>query len=105
MVRLLSAPSVAPAFFGGLLLGYVMYDTTHYYLHHGQPSTGVPKNLKVTIYFEKMDVFAITNSAQLYSKTCVTAEIPLESSLSCSREGLWNHLLLMGSCVWNIFKS
>ncbi|KMT03841.1 hypothetical protein BVRB_8g188450 [Beta vulgaris subsp. vulgaris] len=46
VVRLLSAPSVAPAFFGGLLLGYVMYDTTHYYLHHGQPSTGVPKNLK-----------------------------------------------------------
>ncbi|XP_057536525.1 dihydroceramide fatty acyl 2-hydroxylase FAH2-like [Amaranthus tricolor] len=46
VIRLLSSPSVAPALFGGLLLGYIMYDTTHYYLHHGQPSIGVPKNLK-----------------------------------------------------------
>jgi len=28
-------------------LGYVMYDCTHYYLHHGQPKSDVPKSLKV----------------------------------------------------------
>lgn len=49
MVKLMASPSVAPAMFGGGLLGYVMYDVTHYYLHHGQPSSKVPKNLKVKI--------------------------------------------------------
>lgn len=33
--------------FGGGLLGYVMYDVTHYYLHHGQPTSEIPRNLKV----------------------------------------------------------
>ncbi|URD80572.1 lysM domain containing protein [Musa troglodytarum] len=36
----------APALFGGGLLGYVIYDCTHYYLHHGQPSKEPAKNLK-----------------------------------------------------------
>ena len=39
------------ALFGGGLLGYVMYDCTHYYLHHGQPKTEVPRNLKVVKTF------------------------------------------------------
>jgi len=43
----MATPSTAPALFGGGLLGYVMYDCTHYYLHHGQPKTEVPRNLKV----------------------------------------------------------
>lgn len=47
LVKLLATPSIAPAVFGGGLLGYVMYDCTHYYLHHGQPSGGVAKHLKV----------------------------------------------------------
>jgi len=29
------------------MLGYVMYDVTHYYLHHAQPTRPVTKNLKV----------------------------------------------------------
>ncbi|CAL1361419.1 unnamed protein product [Linum trigynum] len=45
-VKLLSTPTTAPALFAGGLLGYVMYDCTHYYLHHGQPSNEVPKHLK-----------------------------------------------------------
>ncbi|XP_058723626.1 dihydroceramide fatty acyl 2-hydroxylase FAH1-like [Vicia villosa] len=45
-VKLFSTPSTAPALFGGGLLGYVIYDCTHYYLHHGQPRTEVPRNLK-----------------------------------------------------------
>ncbi|CAH2041042.1 unnamed protein product [Thlaspi arvense] len=46
LVRALSTASTAPALFGGGLLGYVMYDVTHYYLHHGQPTKEVPKYLK-----------------------------------------------------------
>ncbi|KAI3800721.1 hypothetical protein L1987_28815 [Smallanthus sonchifolius] len=45
-VKLISTPTVAPALFAGGLLGYVIYDVTHYYLHHGQPRSEVPKNLK-----------------------------------------------------------
>ncbi|GAB4830117.1 cytochrome P450 [Ancistrocladus abbreviatus] len=44
--RLLLTPSLAPAMFGGGLFGYVTYDVTHYYLHHGQPSKGVTQRLK-----------------------------------------------------------
>ncbi|XP_022146595.1 dihydroceramide fatty acyl 2-hydroxylase FAH2-like [Momordica charantia] len=46
LVKLFAPPSIAPALFGGGLLGYVMYDVTHYYLHHGQPTGDVPKHLK-----------------------------------------------------------
>lgn len=46
LIALFATPSTAPALFGGGLLGYVMYDCTHYYLHHGQPARGVPKDLK-----------------------------------------------------------
>lgn len=47
MIKLLSTPSTTPALFGGGLLGYVMYDVTHYYLHHGYPSKETFRNLKV----------------------------------------------------------
>ncbi|XP_010538659.1 PREDICTED: dihydroceramide fatty acyl 2-hydroxylase FAH2 [Tarenaya hassleriana] len=46
VLHLLATPSTAPALFGGGLLGYVMYDVTHYYLHHGQPSDQTFKHLK-----------------------------------------------------------
>ncbi|KAA8519318.1 hypothetical protein F0562_013574 [Nyssa sinensis] len=46
LIKLVSTPSITPALFGGGLLGYVMYDVTHYYLHHGQPKSEVPRNLK-----------------------------------------------------------
>lgn len=46
MIKLMSTDSTAPALFGGGLLGYVMYDCTHYYLHHGQPSKDPAKRLK-----------------------------------------------------------
>lgn len=47
LIKIMSTPSTAPGLFGGGLLGYVMYDITHYYLHHGQPTSEVPKHLKV----------------------------------------------------------
>ncbi|KAG5562328.1 hypothetical protein RHGRI_005155 [Rhododendron griersonianum] len=46
LLKLVSTPSTTPALFGGGLLGYVMYDVTHYYLHHAQPTSEVPRNLK-----------------------------------------------------------
>ncbi|XP_043701977.1 dihydroceramide fatty acyl 2-hydroxylase FAH1-like [Telopea speciosissima] len=46
LLKLVATPSTTPALFGGILLGYVMYDVTHYYLHHGKPSTEVPRKLK-----------------------------------------------------------
>lgn len=49
LVRIFATQSTTPALFGGGLLGYVMYDVTHYYLHHGQPASDVPKNLKVCL--------------------------------------------------------
>ncbi|KAJ7947376.1 fatty acid hydroxylase 2 [Quillaja saponaria] len=42
LLKFMSTPSTTPALFGGGLLGYVMYDVTHYYLHHGQPTSEVP---------------------------------------------------------------
>ncbi|XP_004293707.1 PREDICTED: fatty acid 2-hydroxylase 1-like [Fragaria vesca subsp. vesca] len=46
MFRLLSPTSVAPALFGGTLFGYVAYDVTHYYLHHGKPSNRLTQDMK-----------------------------------------------------------
>ncbi|KAK1555346.1 hypothetical protein Q3G72_025188 [Acer saccharum] len=46
LFKLLTPPSITPALFGGTLLGYVMYDCTHYYLHHGKPSKGYSRDLK-----------------------------------------------------------
>ncbi|GAQ93434.1 Fatty Acid 2-hydroxylase [Klebsormidium nitens] len=34
------------AMFGGVLLGYVGYDLTHYYLHHGTSTWALPRQLK-----------------------------------------------------------
>ncbi|KAH0885891.1 hypothetical protein HID58_061987, partial [Brassica napus] len=46
LAKLIATPSTAPALFGGGLLGYVMYDLTHYYLHHANPTIPVTKSLK-----------------------------------------------------------
>jgi len=46
LIKLFSTPSTTPGLFGGGLLGYVIYDCAHYYLHHGQPSSDPAKYLK-----------------------------------------------------------
>ncbi|KAF5944073.1 hypothetical protein HYC85_018150 [Camellia sinensis] len=46
LIKLTTPSSIAPTFFGGVLLGYIMYDCTHYYVHHGKPNKGVSSNLK-----------------------------------------------------------
>ncbi|KAJ6815370.1 dihydroceramide fatty acyl 2-hydroxylase FAH2-like [Iris pallida] len=46
LVRLFTTATTCPAIFGGGLLGYVIYDCTHYYLHHGKPTKEPAKHLK-----------------------------------------------------------
>ncbi|XP_027088033.2 dihydroceramide fatty acyl 2-hydroxylase FAH1-like [Coffea eugenioides] len=46
LIKLLTPTLYAPALLGGGLLGYVMYDCTHYYLHHGKPLQGVSSKMK-----------------------------------------------------------
>ncbi|GMN64433.1 hypothetical protein TIFTF001_033518 [Ficus carica] len=52
MVKLLATPSSTPAFFGGGLLGYVMYDVTHYYLHHASSVVLLCPPILVFLCFE-----------------------------------------------------
>jgi sterol desaturase/sphingolipid hydroxylase (fatty acid hydroxylase superfamily) len=44
--RLLNLPALAPAVFAGFMLGYVIYDTTHYALHHFSFSGGYWQKLR-----------------------------------------------------------
>lgn len=66
LVKMFATPSTTPGLFGGGLLGYVIYDCTHYYLHHGQPSTNPGKHLKtyhLNHHFRIQDKgFGITSS-------------------------------------------
>ncbi|KAG2289423.1 hypothetical protein Bca52824_049027 [Brassica carinata] len=66
LVKLFTTLSVTPALFGGGMLGYVMYDITHYYLHHAHPTRAVTKNLKkyhLSHHFRIQDKgFGITSS-------------------------------------------
>jgi sterol desaturase/sphingolipid hydroxylase (fatty acid hydroxylase superfamily) len=39
-------PVWARAAFAGIMWGYLVYDMTHYYVHHGNPSLGVFKALR-----------------------------------------------------------
>ncbi len=40
LFRWLAGPSAAPAFFAGFVAGYLVYDTTHYAVHHfGMPTS------------------------------------------------------------------
>ncbi|MQL75545.1 hypothetical protein Taro_007932 [Colocasia esculenta] len=46
LFNIVATPPTASALFGGGLLGYVIYDCIHYYLHHGRPSKDPVRNLK-----------------------------------------------------------
>ncbi|KAL7102569.1 hypothetical protein ACP275_08G128100 [Erythranthe tilingii] len=46
LIKIVVPAPYSHAFLGGGLLGYVMYDCTHYYLHHGKPLKGVSYQLK-----------------------------------------------------------
>lgn len=53
VIKILVPEPYSHAFLGGGLLGYVIYDCTHYYLHHGKPTKGVSHQLKVN-YLTKL---------------------------------------------------
>lgn len=40
------APSWKWAFFSGIMIGYLIYDMTHYYVHHGKPRSAFFKALR-----------------------------------------------------------
>ncbi|CAA2952335.1 dihydroceramide fatty acyl 2-hydroxylase FAH1-like [Olea europaea subsp. europaea] len=40
LTKFIATPT-APGIFGGSLLGYVVYNVTHCYLHHGQPTVWI----------------------------------------------------------------
>eukprot|EP00249_Psilotum_nudum_P002918 c16174_g2_i1 orf=163-864(+) len=46
LVRVFLPYRVLPAGFGGGLLGYVLYDVTHYYVHHGNSFNKATQKLK-----------------------------------------------------------
>ncbi|GAB2280863.1 hypothetical protein Dimus_015486 [Dionaea muscipula] len=66
IIYLLTTPTIAPALFGGGLLGYVMYDITHYYLHHGQAvnkSTQKMKKYHLNHHFKEQEMgYGVTSS-------------------------------------------
>ena len=68
LIKLFATPSTTPALVGGGLLGYVMYDVTHHYLHHGQPSGQMARNLKVSTEFAYA-IRKILSSVLLYENT------------------------------------
>ncbi|KAJ7237322.1 hypothetical protein O6H91_Y445600 [Diphasiastrum complanatum] len=57
---------VLPAFYGGLLFGYVIYDLTHYYLHFGRPFHSIGRGMKryhLNHHFKvQTNAFGITSS-------------------------------------------
>ncbi|XP_051136159.1 dihydroceramide fatty acyl 2-hydroxylase FAH2-like [Andrographis paniculata] len=66
LMKLILPDCYAPAFTGGILVGYVMYDCTHYYLHHGKPIQGLTHDLKryhMNHHFKLQDMgFGITST-------------------------------------------
>ncbi|XP_076448819.1 fatty acid 2-hydroxylase-like [Babylonia areolata] len=56
---LLAPVAVAQALFSGTLIGYMVYDLTHYYIHHGTPMTNYFRSLKryhVKHHFEQQNL-------------------------------------------------
>jgi len=46
VVALLFSRVWAPSVFGGGLLGYIVYDVAHYFIHHGAPINDITRRLK-----------------------------------------------------------
>uniref|UniRef100_J3NF71 Methionine aminopeptidase 2 n=2 Tax=Oryza brachyantha TaxID=4533 RepID=J3NF71_ORYBR len=90
LIRLITTPTTTHGVFGGGLLGYVMYDCTHYYLHHGQPSSDPGKHLKELYEYTSMAAVspdAVTKEMEVLSveqnpqaKNVVNAETHATSS-------------------------
>ena len=64
-IHLLLGPHLDRPFFAGIVIGYVIYDLTHYYLHHAAPRTAFGKWLRkyhLVHHFQTPDVrYGITS--------------------------------------------
>ncbi|MFL5362234.1 MAG: sterol desaturase family protein [Myxococcales bacterium] len=64
-VHALLGPHLDRPFFAGLVIGYVIYDLTHYYLHHAAPRTAFGKWLRkyhLVHHFQTPDIrYGITS--------------------------------------------
>lgn len=92
---------------GGILFGYVMYDITHYYLHHGQPKVPTLKHLKVRKSISKISLsfffafkYAPSGGSNVFWYIRFT-EVPPESSLQNPGQRIWNHFFSLGQSLWN----
>ncbi|KAL2474897.1 Fatty acid 2-hydroxylase 1 [Abeliophyllum distichum] len=96
LIKVMATPT-APALFAGGLLGYVMYDVTHYYLHHGQPTSEVPKGLKkyhLNHHFRIQDKgFGITSS--LWDKAFGTLPPLKLAKNTCLASAMAYHSLIL----------
>ncbi|GBG81839.1 hypothetical protein CBR_g34020 [Chara braunii] len=66
LVVILLPRGISMSLWGGGLFGYILYDITHYYLHHGSPSSKLWRDLKkyhMSHHFKNTDAgFGITTS-------------------------------------------
>lgn len=101
MIKLFSTPSTTPGLFGGGLLGYVIYDCTHYYLHHGQPSSDPAKYLKVLSSLSLLKLIQPHSSVSCSTHTalcCVPQKYHLNHHFRIQTKGfgitstLWDHV-------------
>jgi dihydroceramide fatty acyl 2-hydroxylase len=64
-IHALLGPHLDRPFFAGIVIGYVIYDLTHYYLHHAAPRTAFGKWLRkyhLVHHFQTPDVrYGITS--------------------------------------------
>ena len=86
MFYLLIAPvPVTHSFISGTIIGYLFYDLTHYYLHHGSPSLTYFKDLKT---YHVKHHFKTQNKGklgQIVRKSCVKILLIMSCTLSFPR--------------------
>jgi 4-hydroxysphinganine ceramide fatty acyl 2-hydroxylase len=51
----------------GALIGYIMYDLTHYYLHHGSPETGS--------YFGNLKTYHVAHHLSTITKVAISCSL------------------------------
>lgn len=85
MINLMFSRTWAPSVFGFGLLGYVMYDVTHYFIHHGSAANDFTRNLKrfhLNHHFKmREDSYGITSPLWDYVFGTLPAKLKYESSV------------------------
>lgn len=85
MINLMFSRTWAPSVFGFGLLGYVMYDVTHYFIHHGSAANDFTRNLKrfhLNHHFKmREDSYGITSPLWDYVFGTLPAKLKYEASV------------------------